>query len=111
MEPMYVCIWEYRVRAEAAERFVERYGPDGDWARLFRRGQGYLGTTLLRDTADDLVFVTFDSWESETQYRAFSEACASEYDALDAACEELTESERRVGCYETEDPADPGRSA
>lgn len=46
---MFVVVWEFRVRPGQEAEFEARYGPDGDWARLFRLGEGYGGTVLLRD--------------------------------------------------------------
>jgi hypothetical protein len=45
----YVSLCEFRVNTGFVFEFEKAYGPDGDWARLFRRGDGYLGTELLRD--------------------------------------------------------------
>ena len=42
--------------------FEERYGPDGDWVRLFRRGEGYGETVLLRDLAAPGRYVVTDTW-------------------------------------------------
>jgi hypothetical protein len=36
-------------RITALWEFESRYGPEGDWAQLFRRAPGYHGSELLRD--------------------------------------------------------------
>ena len=48
---MFEIVWEYEVRPEKVEAFEALYGPEGDWARLFRRADGYVETRLFRDTA------------------------------------------------------------
>jgi hypothetical protein len=54
----YVSLWEFRVNSGFVSEFKKAYGPDGDWARLFHRAGGYLGTELLRDRDDlDVAFV------------------------------------------------------
>ena len=33
----FVRIWQFRVPSEKADEFRDVYGPDGEWAKLFRR--------------------------------------------------------------------------
>ena len=44
----YVRTWRFRTAAGRQDEFEKAYGPDGDWAQLFHRGDGYLGTELVR---------------------------------------------------------------
>ena len=44
-------------------------------------------------------FVTVDRWRSGPDHDAFVAACRAEYDALDRACEALTEHEASLGSY------------
>lgn len=98
-------IWEYRVRREHAAAFEKYYGPDGDWARFFRQGAGYLGTTLLRDregaTAEAARYATIDQWDSAEDFYRFKEKFAAGYQQHDAHCEQFTIDERLVGYFET----------
>ena len=88
--PHYTYLWEFRVAPERREEFARVYGPQGDWAVLFRRASGYLGTLLLHDAADPERFVTVDRWDREADFRAFKATFAHEYASLDARCEHLT---------------------
>ena len=45
---MHIIIWEFTVREEHIQEFISAYDSNGDWANLFRRAEGYLGTQLLR---------------------------------------------------------------
>lgn len=101
---MLVHIWEYRVRPGLEAAFVEHYGSDGSWVRLFRRARGHRGTELYRDGAEPDRFVTVDRWDSETAYRAFRERVGSEFEALDRACEAFTVLERSLGAFVTVAP-------
>jgi len=38
---MFVALWEFEVKPGCEERFEMVYGPDGDWAKLFRRNSHY----------------------------------------------------------------------
>ena len=47
------------------------------------------------------VYLTADYWLSRKSYEEFLALRRSEYKALDAATEDLTLSERRIGSFET----------
>ena len=93
-------VWEFRVRPERRSAFEEHYSGEGAWARLFRRSPDYHGTTLLRDVADADRYLTVDLWTTLEAFAGFKRDAAQDYEALDVACAELTESERRVGVFE-----------
>jgi heme-degrading monooxygenase HmoA len=94
---MFVRIWHFHARPEMAAQFRAAYGPEGDWASLFRRSAGYLGTELLQASADANSFVTLDRWTSDDAWRAFLRAWRNEYAALDRQYESLTDAEREIG--------------
>ncbi len=96
----YSYIWSFTVRTGCEAEFERHYGPEGTWVALFRLAAGYIDTRLLKDRDVPGRYVTVDRWESEAAYRRFRERFAVEYDAIDRACEALTEDERAVGAYE-----------
>jgi heme-degrading monooxygenase HmoA len=96
---MHVIIWEFRARAGREEEFERAYGPAGDWARLFERGEGYLGTELHRDGAGGRRYVTIDRWASREAFEAFRARWKKDYDDLDRRCEALTEHEAPIGSF------------
>jgi heme-degrading monooxygenase HmoA len=93
----YVIVWEFRIRQGAEAEFVERYGPDGTWARFFRNGRGYIRTELVRDVADTQRCLTLDYWQSEEEFKTFREQNRAEYERLDRECERLTKRETCLG--------------
>lgn len=95
----YIYIWEFQVRPGREDEFEHHYGSGGSWVRLFRTAAGYVDTVLLRDLTLLHRYVTIDRWESEAAYRAFRQACAADFEALDSLCESLTDSEREVGQF------------
>jgi heme-degrading monooxygenase HmoA len=98
---LFVTLWEFEVKSGSEELFERTYGPDGQWAELFRRDAGYLGTRLLRDVGAARVYVTMDTWESREAYEEFREKLAAEYEELDRKCEEMTVREKSLGAQET----------
>ena len=97
---MLIIIWEFRVKAGREAEFERRYGPEGDWAQLFRRSRAYRGTELLRDTAEPGRYLTLDRWQSAEAFEEFKRSNAEDYAALDRECEALTESELCLGWFE-----------
>lgn len=95
-------VWEFIVRDEAVTEFRRGYGPDGEWAALFRQYPGYAGTSLLQDTVKPGRFITIDRWESEALYDQMLQSTREEYSRLDKMFEALTVSERKLGAW-TED--------
>jgi len=93
-------VWEFCVRSGREAEFERRYGADGDWVRLFRHGEGYVGTALLRDRVTRGRYLVTDTWRDAGAYRAFKEDHADAYAALDLECTALTEDERGLGEFE-----------
>jgi heme-degrading monooxygenase HmoA len=94
---MYVIVWEFTIRAEYAGEFQAVYGPQGEWARLFAKAEGYRETQLLRDTTNPSRYVTLDFWASREAYERFRSAHDRDYKALDERCERLTVKEHKLG--------------
>jgi heme-degrading monooxygenase HmoA len=98
---VYIILWEFSARAGHEKEFEGFYGPQGDWARFFARGEGFLGTELLRDWGGPRRYLTLDRWESREAYEHFRSRFAAEYEALDRLAEGLTESEVHLGSFTT----------
>jgi len=98
---VFVRIWQYRVAPEKADQFRSVYGPDGDWALLFGREIGFLGTELLQSAAHPNIYITIDSWDSEGAWAAFLRAWGDDYAELDRLSGELTVSEGEIGSFVT----------
>ena len=96
---MHVILWKFTVREERIRDFVRACRSDGDWAQLFRRGEGYLGTRLLRCADEPNIFVTVDRWDSADCFEVFKKQYETEYNELDARFEAYTLSEEKLGAF------------
>ena len=94
-----VILWEFRIRDGMEGRFEQAYGPDGDWVKLFRQGEGFVRTELLRDPTETGRYLTLDYWTSEEAYERFRQQHAKEYQGLDSTCEALTWREAHLGSW------------
>ena len=99
-EPGFVCLWGYRVRSDARLPFERVYGPNGDWAQLFRRSPGYLETGLYRDLDDGTRYISVDAWRTMADFDAFRRDHGAEYERLDQRHASLKLEEERLGCFE-----------
>ena len=98
---MYVVLWRFRSLKDQKSEFERAYGPSGEWTRLFRRGDGYLGSELLQHSDDSREYLVLDRWASRAAYEVFRARFNSEYRRLDSRLEELTEEEAPMGAFET----------
>jgi hypothetical protein len=101
---MFLALWEFEVKLGCEKRFEKVYGPEGAWARLFRRHPHYHETRLVRDSFRQNVYLTMDFWSSRQSYETFVQEHKEEYQAIDSEGEELTVSERKLGRYELVEP-------
>jgi heme-degrading monooxygenase HmoA len=97
---MHLIIWEFTVREEHTQEFIQAYGSAGEWANLFRLADGYLGTQLLRSSQQPNFFLTIDRWESAACFENFQEQFAAEYKQLDIRFESYRLAERKVGVFD-----------
>ncbi len=96
---MIAILWTYEVHSDAAVDFERAYGPAGDWAALFRRASGYLGTELLRGPGT--AYLTIDRWRDSADFEAFMAAHRADYEALDRATQGWTTEERKLGLWDS----------
>ncbi len=98
---VHAIVWRFVIDPAHRETFEREYGPDGQWAILFREGEGYLGTELFRSAASPDEYLTIDRWESEEAFLRFQREHGARYAAIDRALEKFTRLEERIGVIET----------
>ncbi len=92
---MYVIVWKYEVSPSQDESFKSAYGSAGDWATLFSRGSGYIGTELIAVGPSD--YITIDRWQSIEDFERFLTGNRADYQDLDEACAVFTVKEELIG--------------
>ena len=95
---MIAILWRYDVLPERAADFERAYKSDGDWAKLFAKAEGYLGTDLLREREG--VYLTIDRWRAQEDFDNFLAAHRHAYDALDKICDGWTIMEVKLGVFD-----------
>ncbi len=98
---MHVILWHFQVKSGCEVEFERAHGPEGAWVRFFRRGEGYLGSELLRDNSQAGSYLTIDRWSSPAAFAAFGDRWGDEYRRLDQRFEARTERESLLGSYST----------
>ncbi len=99
---MFVVLWEFDVKSECEELFTSAYSASGEWARLFATDAKFRSTTLLRNIAVPLRFVSMDVWESREDYEHFLQSSGEAYRELDARCEGFTTRERHLSSFDAD---------
>ena len=92
-------VWEFQARPECSSEFELRYGPQGDWVRLFRQSPGFRETILSHAMEVPYHYLVTDIWNDLSFYHDFQQRSRKEYEALDNECKALTLSERRIGIF------------
>jgi heme-degrading monooxygenase HmoA len=99
-KPRFLIVWEFTAKPEKESLFEAAYDPEGIWVQFFRKGIGYHGTKLLRDTRKIRCYLTLDFWDSRAAYERFRKSHAREYSVIDRECESLMERETLLGMFE-----------
>jgi heme-degrading monooxygenase HmoA len=99
IRPTFRVFWAFVVPPGEEERFEQAYGPDGDWARLFMRAAGYLGTELWLDAGRPGRYVTVDHWRTREAFEEFKDRWGRDYAELDARTRRLTACEEPLGAF------------
>lgn len=95
----YIRVWKFRAVPGRTPDFEAAYGSDGDWARLFRLGEGHLGTELLHPHSSGGLYLTIDRWRSEADWLRFLDLHGAAYRALDARLAPLCAEDVEVGNF------------
>jgi ribosomal-protein-alanine N-acetyltransferase len=98
---LFVIVWEFRVRSNKRAAFEKAYSPDGVWTKLFRHGEGYIRTELIRDCKEPQRYLTIDVWVSRRAYERFKKQNRAKYQAIDKECDSLTQSEKLIGEFQS----------
>jgi heme-degrading monooxygenase HmoA len=96
---MNATVWRFCVRPENVDAFEQASGPRGDWARLFARVEGYVGTELLKLDEQSARYLTLDRWRSREHLERAKTLLAADYAQLDRRCEAYTSEETWLGTY------------
>jgi heme-degrading monooxygenase HmoA len=94
----FAAVFLYEVDTGAHDAFHSVYGSDGEWARFFAPGEGYLGTELLR--SEDR-YLLIDRWTSRAAYEAFLAAHADEYAQRNQDARRLWRQEEDLGRFDS----------
>lgn len=95
----YEIVWTYEVDPARRDAFEDAYGPDGDWARLFARAEGFLEVVLLADAAVPGRYLTIDRWRDEASFDRFMAERGEAYAALDDALAGVSGRGTRLGGF------------
>lgn len=91
-------LWRFDVPAADEQRFLEAYGSNGAWARLFAKAPGFIRTELWR--SPDGSYLTADHWKSVADFDRFQSSHGEDYRRLDRELEGIAGTETFVGAFD-----------
>ena len=91
-------LWRFHVPAADEQRFLDAYGPDGAWARLFATAPGFIRTELWQSS--DGSYLTADYWSSPRDFDRFQSSHGEKYYRLDRELEGIAGAETFVGAFD-----------
>ncbi|HEY9786301.1 MAG TPA: hypothetical protein V6D17_12920 [Candidatus Obscuribacterales bacterium] len=95
----YVIAWEFLVKPGSEGDFEHMYGGGGEWCKLFKTSNAYVGTKLIKDCFRANRYITLDYWLSKGDYDDFKQTVSGEYQSIDARCKSMTEAEACLGTF------------
>ena len=87
---MIAVVWQFDVKPGQQETFERFYGADSEWAALSRRSRSFLGSSFLRDQAQDTRYLLVEYWSEMVVYERHQADFSDELQALEA--------QRRTAC-------------
>ena len=94
---MFIYIWEYIVKENCIVDFINLYGKDGEWNKLFTQDPSFIKTELIKDIYNKRRYLTVDYWESKFDRDNFIEKNNKVFNSIDIKGENLTEKESFLG--------------
>ena len=91
---MIAVVWQFEVRAGQHEAFEQFYGADGDWTAVSRRSRSFLGSSFLRDQAQESRYLLIEYWSEMVVYERHQADFSDEMRSLEErrrdACVSMT---------------------
>lgn len=103
---MVAVVWQFDVRAGAAEEFERLYGADGAWTKLSRRSRSFLGSSFLRDMGSETRYLLVEYWGEMVVYEKHLASVEQELKELEERRGQLMERMETVGVFSALDVPD-----
>ena len=90
---MIAVVWQFQVKPGKHQEFERFYGADGEWSKLARRSRSFLGSSFLRDQANDTSYLLVEYWSEMVVYERHRSSLANDIrkieDRREALCEAI----------------------
>lgn len=96
---MVAVVWQFDIRAEAANDFEHLYGADGLWTKLSRRSRSFLGSSFLRGIGSETRYLLVEYWGEMVVYEKHLADFSDELKALEQQRARLVERMETVGVF------------
>jgi hypothetical protein len=92
-------VWQFQVKPGKQRDFEKFYGADGEWSKLARRSRSFLGSSFLRDQANDTNYLLTEYWSEMVVYEKHRQSFGSDIDTLEKRRGELCDAIVPLGVF------------
>ncbi|HUE89841.1 MAG TPA: antibiotic biosynthesis monooxygenase family protein [Vicinamibacterales bacterium] len=103
---MIAVVWQFQVKPGKQHEFETFYGADGKWSSLARRSRSFLGSSFLRDQANDTSYLLVEYWSEMVVYERYRKNVVSDMRTLEERRENLCDAIVPVGVFSALDVPD-----
>lgn len=96
---MIAVVWQFQVKTGKQREFETFYGADGEWSTLARRSRSFLGSSFLRDQANDTSYLLVEYWSEMVVYERHRRSFVTDLQTLEDRREDLCEAIVPVGVF------------
>jgi quinol monooxygenase YgiN len=76
-------VWQFQVKPGQQKAFEKLYGADGEWTSLGRRSRSFLGSSFLRDQANDRQYLLIEYWSEMVVYEQHRKSIVNDLRTLE----------------------------
>ena len=96
---MIAVVWQFQVKAGKQQEFERFFGADGEWTQFARRSRSFLGSSFLRDQANDTSYLLVEYWSEMVVYERHRQSFGGDFDKLEQRRQDYCEAIVPMGVF------------
>jgi quinol monooxygenase YgiN len=92
-------VWQFQVKPGKHQEFERFYGADGEWSKLARRSRSFLGSSFLRDQANDTSYLLVEYWSEMVVYERHRNSFVTDLKTIEDRREVLCDAVVPMGIF------------
>ena len=96
---MLAVVWNFQVQKGREREFEELHGADGEWTAMSRKSRSFLGSSFLRDQANDTSYLLVEYWSEMVVYERHRRSFGNDIQTLEQRRENLCDAIVPMGIF------------